>query len=34
MRIATFNARAETVVDKPAFREAFRRTRCLISARG
>jgi putative SOS response-associated peptidase YedK len=28
------NARAETVVDKPAFRDAFRRHRCLIVADG
>ncbi|MDH3870965.1 MAG: SOS response-associated peptidase, partial [Gammaproteobacteria bacterium] len=28
------NARAETVVDKPAYRAAFRRRRCLIPADG
>ena len=30
--VATFNARAETVEDKAAFRFAFKRTRCLIPA--
>ena len=29
VRMATFNARAETVETKPFFRDAFKRTRCL-----
>jgi putative SOS response-associated peptidase YedK len=31
---STINARAETVATKPAFREAFRKRRCLILADG
>jgi putative SOS response-associated peptidase YedK len=29
-KIATFNARAETIETKPFFRDALKRTRCLI----
>ncbi len=32
--MATFNARAETVDTKPAFRDAFKRSRCLIPMSG
>lgn len=31
---SNINARAETVADKPAFREAFERRRCLVIATG
>jgi putative SOS response-associated peptidase YedK len=32
MRLATFNVRAETITEKPVFREAFERHRCPIPA--
>jgi putative SOS response-associated peptidase YedK len=34
MKLATFNARAETVATKPMFRSAFKRNRCLIPVSG
>jgi putative SOS response-associated peptidase YedK len=33
-KYSTINARAETVADKPTYREAFKRKRCLIPATG
>lgn len=34
LRYRTFNARAETVFTKPAFRKPIRRTRCLVPVTG
>jgi putative SOS response-associated peptidase YedK len=34
VKMATFNARAETVETKPFFRDAFKQTRCLIPMSG
>ena len=34
LKLATFDARAETVAEKPKFRSAFKRNRCLTPVSG
>jgi putative SOS response-associated peptidase YedK len=33
-KLATFNSRAETVTEKPMFRFAFKKNRCIVPVSG